>query len=297
MRRFCLVAAPLAAGLLLAAAPAAPSPAQGGAAVSVAPMMVILDTAGRPASFDVINFGDRVATFRLDPLHAVIDADGEQRFEAAEAQAGTAAGFLRWAPRQFEVQPGATRTIRLSARPPADLPPGEYRLHLRVTNIGPTPDRPTSADEQAVGVNVKIQVAQAVRVLVRHRIGPGTARLDTVSLQTAEAGPRLSFALINNRDGGSVLGRYAVVTTGPDGAEHLLRGETDVTLYPDTDRRPISLNMGLSELPPGSRACVRFWSTRGARGGAPQEACSPPTAAGARSAGGTGYASRNATSG
>lgn len=287
MRRFGLAVAPLAAGLLLAAAPAAPR--QGG--VSVAPMMVILDTRGRPQGFDVVNFGDRAATFRLEPLHAVIDADGVQRLEPAEGQPGSAEGFLRWAPRQFEVPPGATRTVRLSARPPADLPPGEYRLHLRVTNIGPTPDLAAPAEDRSIGVNINLQVAQAVRVLVRHGTGPGTARLDAVDLQAAEDGPQLKFMLTHNHDGGSVLGRYAVVTKNPDGGERVLR-LTDITLYADTDRRPVNLTLDRNEVPAGARACVRFWSGRG--DGAPQEACAPDVGGQAYNAGGTGHANRNA---
>lgn len=292
MRRLGLAVAPLAAGLLLAAAPAAPS--QSGGGVSVAPMMVILDTRGRPQGFDVVNFGDRAATFRLDPLHAVIDANGVQRFEPATDQPGSAAGFLRWAPRQFEVPPGATRTVRLSARAPADLPPGEYRLHLRVTNIGPTPEQPAPTGERGVGVNINLQVAQAVRVLVRNGVGPGSARLDAVGLEAAEAGPQLKFLLINNHDGGSVLGRYAVVAKDPNGAERVLR-RTDITLYSDTDQRPVSLNLDRGELPVGARACVRFWSGRG--DGAPQEACSPAAGAQAYNGGETGHASRTATVG
>lgn len=289
MRRFGLAVAPLAAGLLLAAAPAVPS--QGGGGVSVAPMMVILDTRGRPQGFDVVNFGDRAATFRLDPLYAVIDADGVQRFEPAADQPGSAAGFLRWAPRQLEVPPGATRTVRLSARPPVDLPPGEYRLHLRVTNIGPVPDQPGPAGERGIGVSINLQVAQAVRVLVRHGVGPGSARLDAVDLQGAEAGPQLKFMLTNNHDGGSVLGRYAVVAKGADGVERVLR-RTDITLYADTDRRPVSLDLEPGELPAGARACVRFWSGRG--DGAPQEACAAGVGGQANNAGGTGHADRHA---
>lgn len=255
--------------LLATAGPAVPQ----GSGVSVAPMMVILDTRGRPAGFEVINFGARTATFRLDPLHAVIDADGVQQLEPAEAQTGSAVGFLRWAPRQFEVPPGGTRTVRLSARAPADLPPGEYRLHLRVTNIGPAPDRPMTSDERSVGVNINVLLAQAVRVLVRHGVGSGTARLEAVEVEDAPAGHQLRFDLINNHDGGSVLGRYAVVIAAPDGAERVLK-ETDITLYPDTERRPVALALTLAEAPPGSRACIRFWSGRG--GGAAQEACSEP---------------------
>lgn len=283
MRRFGLA---VAASLLLATG--VPARSQGGG-VSVAPMMVILDTRGRPVGFDVINFGDRTATFRLDPLHAVIDPDGVQRFEPAEAQAGSAISFLRWAPRQFEVQPGATRTIRLSARPPANLPAGEYRLHLRVTNIGPTPDRPTTAEDRAIGVNINLQVAQAVRVLVRHGVGPGTARLEALAVQPSEAGQNLSFILANNHDGGSVLGRYAVVVAGTDGGERVLR-ETDVTLYPDTDRRPVNLELTRSEAPPGSRACIRFWTGRG--GGAAQQTCSEPVGSGAQGTGNAGHGNR-----
>lgn len=290
MRRFGLGVAPLAAGLLLAAAPAAP--VQGGGGVSVAPMMVILDTRGRPQGFDVVNFGARAATFRLDPLHAVIDADGVQRFEPATNQPGSAVEFLRWAPRQFEVPPGATRTVRLSARPPADLPPGEYRLHLRVTNIGPPPDLPAPSDERGVGVSINLQVAQAVRVLVRHGVGPGTARLDGVNLEAAESGPQVKFVLINNHDGGSVLGRYAIVAKSPNGAEQVLR-RTDITLYADTDQRAVNLSLERNGLPAGTRACVRFWSGKG--DGAPQEACSVhPGETQANSAGGTGHGNRNA---
>lgn len=288
MRRIGLAVAPFAAGLLLAAAPAAPS--QGGG-VSVTPMMVILDTRGRPQGFEVVNFGSRAATFRLDPLHAVIDADGAQQFEPATTQPGSAAEFLRWAPRQFEVPPGATRTVRLSARPPADLPPGEYRLHLRVTNIGTPPALPAQTEEPGIGVNINLQVAQAVRVLVRHGVGPGTARLDAVALEAAEAGTRLTFLLIHNHDGGSVLGRYSVVARGPDGAERVLR-QTNITLYADTDQRPVSLGLERSDLPPGSRACVRFWSGRGEA--APQEACSAEAGIHAYPAREVGQASRNA---
>lgn len=291
MRRFGLAVAPLAAGLLLAAAPAAPL--QGGG-VSVAPMMVILDTRGRPQSFDVVNFGNRSATFRLEPLHAVIGADGEQQFEPAAAQPGSAIEFLRWAPRQFEVPPGTTRTVRLSARPPADLPPGEYRLHLRVTNIGTPPDLSGPADGRSIGVNINLQVAQAVRVLVRHGVGPGTARLGAVALEAAEAGPQLKFLLINNHDGGSILGRYTVVAQSPDGAERVLR-QTNITLYADTDQRPVSLDLARNELPPGARACVRFWSGQG--DAAPQEACSAAAGNQAYNAGETGHASRNAPAG
>lgn len=261
-----------AALLLTSAAPAAPR--DGG--VSVSPMMVILDTRGRPVGFDVINFSDRPATFRLDPLHAEIGPDGAQTLTPAAAQPGSAVNFLRWAPRQFEVQPGATRTIRLSARPPADLPAGEYRLHLRVTNIGPPPERPTARTEGAVGVAVHIQVAQAVRVLVRHGVGPGSARLDGVAAEVTEAGTTVRFALVNNHDGGSVLGRYAVVVIDADGAEHTV-SEADVTLYPDTDRRPIRVTLPPQSLPPGSRACVSFRAGRG--GGTAQRVCSAPVTA------------------
>lgn len=290
MRRLGLAVAPLAAGLLLAADPAAPM--QGGGGVSVAPMMVILDTRGRPQGFDVVNFGNRAATFRLDPLHAVIDADGVQRFEPATDQRGSAAGFLRWAPRQFEVPPGATRTVRLSARPPVDLPPGEYRLHLRVTNIGPPPDLPAPTDQRGVGVNINLQVAQAVRVLVRHGVGAGTARLEAVNLEASEGGPQIEFLLINNHDGGSVLGRYAIVAKEPNGAERVLR-RTDITLYADTDQRTVNVELDRNELPAETRACVRFWSGRG--DGAPQEACSMGVGIQAYNAGETGHGSRNAT--
>ena len=288
MRRLGLAVAPLAAGLLLAAAPA--TPMQGGG-VSVSPMMVILDTRGRPQGFEVVNFGSRAATFRLDPLHAVIDAEGAQQFEPATTQPGSAAAFLRWAPRQFEVPPGATRTVRLSARPPADLPPGEYRLHLRVTNIGAPPALPAQTDERGIGVAINLQVAQAVRVLVRHGVGPGTARLDAVVLETAEAGPQLKFRLVHNHDGGSVLGRYTVVAQGPDGAERVLR-QANITLYADTDQRPVSVALDRNELPTGVRACVRFWSGQG--DAAPQESCSGEAGNQADNAGGTGHAIRNA---
>lgn len=286
MNRLSTLARGVAVGLLLAAA--APASSQG-TGVSVAPMMVILDTRGRPAGFDVINFSSRTATFRLDPLHAVIDADGAQTFEPAEAQPGSAAGFLRWAPRQFEVPPGATRTIRLSVRPPADLPAGEYRVHLRVTNIGAPPPRASVADERAIGVNINLQLAQAVRVLVRHGVGPGTARLGDLEVEPTASGHQLNFGLVNNHDGGSVLGRYAVVVAAPDGAERVLK-EADITLYPDTDRRPVTVDLTPGEAPSGSRACIRFWSGRG--GGASQQACSAPLGTRSAGAGETGHANR-----
>ena len=225
--------------------------------VSVAPMMVLMDTRGRPGSFEVINFGDQAETFRLEPLYAYIDEEGVQRFEAAAEQPGSALSFLRFAPRQFEIQPGSTRTVRLSARPPPDLAPGEYRLHLRVTNIGPTPSRPVTSAERTVGFNLRIQVAQAVRVLVRHGVGPGSAHVQGLRSEQTQDGRQLRFDLVNDGGGGSVLGRYVAVAVTGNGSERLLR-EADVTLYPDTRVRPVRLDVPANELALASSVCVRF---------------------------------------
>jgi hypothetical protein len=211
--------------------------------ILIAPGSLILTDAQRTGAITVANTEDHTVNYRVEPVLFRMRADGFLEEVATLAQ--SAASLIRFAPRQFALEPGGSQVIRVAFRAPPDLRPGEYRVHLRMRNMGaPIVAADTKSAAQAasapgeIQLNVPVTVARAARILVRHETGAGHVAFDAIRLDRVAADAvRVDLALIRQKDGGSATGTvvFAVGDSAVTAKENDLRRRYSV--YGDLDRR------------------------------------------------------------
>ena len=98
----------------------------------IAPTRLILD-GRRGAEVILANQGSEEATYRITLELRRMDENGNLvPVEEGEASAAEKAALemIRYAPRRVTLPPAQPQSVRISARPGADLPDGEYRVHM-----------------------------------------------------------------------------------------------------------------------------------------------------------------------
>lgn len=154
--------------LLVALAPA-PLLAQG---VLVAPHAVIIDHRSRSGSLSLYNPGTEPAEVSLSTFYGypVTDSAGEFELRTVDAPDSTypsAAAWIEAFPKRMVLAPRERQTVRLLARPPANLGDGEYWARLVVSaKAGVVPVRGL-ADSSGVTVGLSLEVRTVLPVQYR----------------------------------------------------------------------------------------------------------------------------------
>ncbi len=164
-----LPALAILAGLVGAAAPAG---AQGFGDLVVSPTRVELQGRDRSATVTLTNRGSESALFRISFVTMAMDDKGQlNTVEKTPDGMLTAEGLIRYAPRQVNIPPGGTQTVRLVVRKPADLAAGEYRSHMFFRAVPPE-DAGRAVDEQANQSGISVRLTPifgiTIPVIVRH---------------------------------------------------------------------------------------------------------------------------------
>ena len=207
-RRFALTGAAMSAILV-----SAPVSAQGD--LLIAPTRVIISQGG---STEVIlsNIGVDSATYRISVELRRMGEDGDFK-PVSEAEATpaekAALEMVTYAPRRISLLPEQPQAVRISIRPPAGLPDGEYRVHLNFRAIPPAP-KPEASSEPAAGVSIKLTPVYGITIPVFIRRGrlDASATLANAHLVKAPAGSFVELDM--NRSGqrsvyGELIGKSA----------------------------------------------------------------------------------------
>lgn len=234
VRRAGRVAAFLAAFAALSAAP--PLSAQGD--LLVAPTRVILN-GSRGTEVILSNIGSEEATYRISLELRRMQPDGNLAdVKEADATAAERAALemVRYAPRRITLPPGQPQSVRIAARAGADLPEGEYRVHLAFRAI-PKPAPASTPGEQAEGIKISLVPIYGVTipVIVRQgRLSAQVAIADPRVLRT-DRGAQLELQLERNGES-STYGELRVIKGGKE--LYMARG---VAVYPEIGRRRVAL--------------------------------------------------------
>lgn len=217
--------------------------------VNLYPKRVVMNDRERTASIGLYNrapvSGDYDITIsdmamlpdgRLVDLASVTDP-------AAASRVRSASSLLRWSPHRVTLPPSEAQLVRIMARVPADLPPGEYRAHFSAISV--PADTGELSIEQAAGgenggVGVQIVPRFGISIPVIVRVGETTLTVALRDLRvTRPTGSAPVFALRITREGTrSAFGNIAVTSAGAKKALGEVKG---VGVYTEIDERNVQV--------------------------------------------------------
>jgi hypothetical protein len=166
-----------------------------------------------------------------------MDENGDLR-PIAEADANAtekaALAMIRYAPRRVTLPPSQPQSIRISVRPGADLPDGEYRVHMAFAAL-PKVHPVAQAAPRKDGISINLTPIYGI-------VMPIIVRKGELTVKAALANPRLvhgakgdEFAVDMTRSGTeSVYGDLLVYPRGAKDPVFIARG---IGVYPEISVR------------------------------------------------------------
>ena len=121
----------LISGLAWALPAQTPPPTAGGVGdLLVAPTRVVFEGRKRSAELNLSNIGQARATYRVSLVRMEMDENGAFKERTPDPGAENLQTLFRFSPREVTLDPQESQTVRIQIRKPAELPAGEYRLHI-----------------------------------------------------------------------------------------------------------------------------------------------------------------------
>ena len=136
-------------------------------AVYVSPSALFLDDGNRNGELTIGNAGTEPEEVRIQLVFGFVDADSMgtpfvRMIDDPGPEYPSATNWLGVYPQQVRLAPGEKRIVRVFARPPADLPDGEYWSRLIVSGRR-APDLALGGDSLArAGVSVEVRLVTSV---------------------------------------------------------------------------------------------------------------------------------------
>lgn len=233
-------------------APAAlPSGAVGGMGdINLFPKRVVIDDRARIASVGLYNRAAAPGEYEITVSDMAMQRDGRLvdlasvQDAAARDAVHAASGFLRWSPRHVALPASEAQMVRIMARVPPDLPPGEYRSHFTVVSVPPETGG-TSIDEAAggetgggIGVRIVPRFGISIPVIVRVGETTLTAGLKDLRLDAVPGTP-LALALTITREGTrSAFGDIVITAPGAKKAVAEIKG---IGVYTEIPERAVQV--------------------------------------------------------
>jgi P pilus assembly chaperone PapD len=207
----------------------------------IAPTRVVLN-GSRGTEVILNNIGKETATYRISLEVRRMDADGSiDLIEPGKANEleSKALAMISYAPRRVVLPPQQPQAIRIGVRAPADLPDGEYRVHMLFRAI---PDaKPVTATTVSNSVSVQVTPIYGITipVIVRRGALQATAAMSGVALSNTPEGSRLDLKLTRSGTR-STYGNIRVMKAGQ--AKPLME-VVGIGVYPEVNSRTVSLGV------------------------------------------------------
>jgi hypothetical protein len=198
----------------------------------IAPTRLVLD--GRRGGEVILsNMGNEEETYRVSLELRRMDESGNLE-PVAEADANAtekaALAMIRYAPRRVTLPPAQPQSIRISARPGADLPDGEYRVHMSfaaLPKVRAVTDAPV--DKSGIAINLIPIYGIVMPIIVRKGELTVTAGLANPRIVHGPTGDE--FAVDMTRSGNEST--YGDLLVYPQGAKDPVFVARGIGVYPE----------------------------------------------------------------
>nr|WP_166177733.1 molecular chaperone [Altererythrobacter segetis] len=202
----------------------------------IAPTRLVLD--GRRGGEVILsNMGSEEETYRVSLELRRMDVNGNlEPVEEAQANASekAALAMIRYAPRRVTLPPSQPQSIRISARPDADLPDGEYRVHMSfaaLPKVRAVTDVP--ADKSGIAINLIPVYGIVMPIIIRKGELTVTAGIANPRIVHGPKGDE--FTVDMTRSGNeSIYGDLLVYRQGAKDPAFTARG---IGVYPEIGAR------------------------------------------------------------
>jgi P pilus assembly chaperone PapD len=230
-------------------------------AVYVSPTAVFMDDRNRNAQVTLGNSSDLAEEVTVEAKFGFLDTDSAgtpfvRLIDDPPPQFPSAVNWLRLFPIRLRLQPGDKQVLRVLARPPDDLPDGEYWSRLIVTSRRAPAEVASGDTAMRVGLNLEIRLITSIS----YRKGNVTTSVAIRDLAAHAEGDSLTVMVGTDRGGNAAyLGTASFEVV--DGSGQTVRTwSTPVAVYYPIRRRFV---FPLDSLAPGDyRVRVRFETTR-----------------------------------
>ncbi len=170
-------------------------PVNATAALLVSPTRVVFDGNTREQSVVLHNHGSETEVYRLsfENLRA-LPKGGYETITSVTSATGElfAEKMLRFTPRQVRLEPGQRQIVKLQLRRPPGLPAGEYRSHLKFTEVPDTTQvRPPdpAVDQRRVSFGIRVNYSVSIPVIVRQGRLLAQAAIEDIRLEPVAGKP------------------------------------------------------------------------------------------------------------
>jgi P pilus assembly chaperone PapD len=213
-----------------------PLAAEGAGDLLVAPTRLEMD-GFRGTEVILNNIGTETATYRISLELRRMTSDG-QLVEVDPTQANAtetaALEMIAYAPRRVTLDPNQPQAIRVGVRPPANLPDGEYRVHMLFRAIPDAKPATAANNGPANGIAIELRPIYGVTIPVIVRAGQLKAQAGIKDAHMFREGDREGLSVELTRTGNrSLYGDIRILKPGMDPIL-LARG---VAIYPEIDHR------------------------------------------------------------
>jgi hypothetical protein len=219
--------------------------------INLYPKRVVIQDRQRIATVGLFNRSGAQGNYEIvlndmmmTPAGTIVDL-GSVTDEAQRARVRTASALLRWSPRRIALPSNEAQTIRIMARIPPDLPPGEYRTHFSVVQVpaeaaGGLSIEDASGRTSGSGIGVRIVPRFGITIPIIVRVGETTLSTDLRDLSVKGLGNgRSGIALTITRSGTrSAFGNITVTAGGSSKPIAVIKG---IGVYTELDHRPVTV--------------------------------------------------------
>ena len=223
------------------------TPQQGIGDLLIAPTRVVLDTSKRTAEINLLNIGDKPATYRISLIHERMSPNGKLEEIVTPAPGEQFADDLvRFTPRQVILEPHVAQLVRIQLRLPAELEAGEYRSHLLFRAV-PAPGAPSesASTDQPKGIAIKITPIYGISIplIVRSGDTSVTTGIDSLQMGTADDGAPAITGNLSRTGNASAYGEI-MVEYAPNGTVFQTVGRVSgLALYTPNKSRTFAIRL------------------------------------------------------
>jgi len=211
------------------------------AGVLVAPTSVVLSETDRTGRLTVQNPSDKPKEVSIHFGFGIPESDSVGNVKitlqdtAAVDNPRSALGWIRAFPRKVVLAPGTSQVIRFIARPPKDLPDGEYWARIIVTSQESQATIP--AADQDEKITTKLNMVMRTAIALKYRTGNLIAKLDLGPTTAVDRDSSVEVTIpMTNLGNVSYVGILVCRLLDADRNE-VTRREIDLAVYDKLTRR------------------------------------------------------------